>query len=97
MALTTATDWQAQRDAVIAHHPMFERRIMRSDLPELSRLIETARTLPSWDHVEAPALAYLIQGEEDTSLKQAAMWSKFAVVFVLTFQVQRRAAIFFPT
>eukprot|EP00929_Paragymnodinium_shiwhaense_P052538 TRINITY_DN26316_c0_g1_i4.p1 TRINITY_DN26316_c0_g1~~TRINITY_DN26316_c0_g1_i4.p1 ORF type:complete len:313 (-),score=58.87 TRINITY_DN26316_c0_g1_i4:581-1519(-) len=78
----------------IAQHALFGRLIERAELPGLQRTWLEARKLAAAPHL---TVAFLIQGEEDVSEKEAAMWSQTcAEVYVLTFKTMRADALFFP-
>ncbi|CAE7824570.1 unnamed protein product [Symbiodinium sp. CCMP2592] len=75
------------------HHPMYGRNLSQDDWPELSRLIDRARGLPSSSSFRVAAL---IEGEEDVYAKEVALWKAGADVFQLTFKTVRADTLFFP-
>mmetsp|Transcript_141165 Transcript_141165/g.451218 ORF Transcript_141165/g.451218 Transcript_141165/m.451218 type:complete len:555 (-) Transcript_141165:25-1689(-) len=76
-------------------HPLLGRPLHRRQLPMWRALAERARALPLGD---ALCVVYLIQGEEDCSEVEAAVWNATACseVLRLTFRSRREDALFFP-
>eukprot|EP00928_Gymnodinium_smaydae_P015627 TRINITY_DN15790_c0_g2_i1.p1 TRINITY_DN15790_c0_g2~~TRINITY_DN15790_c0_g2_i1.p1 ORF type:complete len:569 (-),score=110.70 TRINITY_DN15790_c0_g2_i1:137-1765(-) len=89
----TGTSWRARRAFLVQRHPLYGRVLSQADLPAARRWFLGAQALPASARLR---VAYLIQGEEDTESKQAAMWGPDADVFVITFRTRRRDALFFP-
>ena len=92
-ATSTAAAWRERRLRLTTEHPLYGRPIERGELPSLLALIEAAWKLPRSPEL---SVVYLIQGEEDVSAAEEAMWGGGADVFVSTFRTQRRDALFFP-
>eukprot|EP00929_Paragymnodinium_shiwhaense_P079930 TRINITY_DN41674_c0_g1_i1.p1 TRINITY_DN41674_c0_g1~~TRINITY_DN41674_c0_g1_i1.p1 ORF type:complete len:482 (-),score=96.84 TRINITY_DN41674_c0_g1_i1:743-2188(-) len=113
---SAAEHWTARREALVAANPLFGRQILREELPALRRLVleawrqlaPAAAAAPKKGSADIPgwSAAYLIQGEEDTTEKEEAIWRRAAVgengarsasdCYVLTFRSRRRTALYFP-
>jgi len=72
---------------------LYGRVIEREELPQLLDLWHSARDLPAGPKM---TFVYLIQGEEDTLDKEAALAGADSDVHVLTFRSRRSTALFFP-
>lgn len=93
VAATVLGSWMQRREFLLAIHPLYGRRLTRSEYPTLLGVVKAAQILPAGPEVR---FAFMIQGEEDTTALEEAMWSESSDVFVLTFRSQRHGAFFFP-
>jgi len=83
----------ARKRALVEGHPMYGKELRCEDLGDLWAEVSSprARSLPmQW------SVAYLIQGEEDVTEKELAMWSNHSDTFLLTYRTRRHDAIYCP-